>query len=307
MNSKHKNLRTYIQGDISQKQKETVQAHMSRIGFDSASTSDEMGYESRIQWSHITAKENVLEDSSQLPMHSHNFMEIFRYTSDSQVEYLIGTQRYLFQKGDIICVPPGTFHQVLHYEPRNVPCVRELIAVSPAFLEYAGWSDLPKEYYVLRATRERRDAFANLCSMCVEEANDRELYWQNMLSGYLQILLTMIVRSDHLSISAEKDGVFENVLAYIDGNINQKITLADTAKHFYTSERTITREFQKHLGISFHRYLTQRRLMIANNLLHTDLPLEEICRQVGYSDYPTFYRAFKKEYGVSPRQMKNDR
>lgn len=307
MNSKQKNMRTYIKGNISQKQKETVQAHMSRIGFDSTLTTGEMGYESRRSWNHITAKKAVLEDSNQLPMHSHNFLEIFRYTSDSQVEYLIGTHRYLFQKGDIICIPPGTFHQVLHYEPRDIPCVRELIGISPTFLEHAGWSDLPKEYYVLRATQERKEHFANLCGLCVEEANRQDPYWNNMLSGYVQLLLTMIVRSGNMSISAEEDGVFENVLAYIDANLSQKITLSDAAKHFFTSERTITREFQKNLGISFHRYLTQRRLMMANNLLRTGLSLEEICQRVGYSDYPTFYRAFKKEYGVSPRQMKNDR
>lgn len=307
MNSQSKRMRTFIQGNISQKQKESVHAHMSRIGFNSTNMTGDMGYESPQSWYPISASEVVLEDKSQLPMHSHNFMEIFRYISDSQVEYLIGTHRYLFQKGDIICVPPGTFHQVLHYEPRDIPCVRELIVVSPTYLELAGWEDLPKEYYVLRDTQERKDEFANLCSLCVREYQNQNLYWKNMLAGYLQVLLTMIVRSDHLSITAEKGGVFENVLAYIDSNLSRRITLSDTAKHFFTSERTITREFQKHLGISFHRYLTQRRLMQANNLLLTDMPLEEICRQVGYSDYPTFYRAFKKEYGMSPREMKNDR
>jgi len=128
-----------------------------------------------------------------------------------------------------------------------------------------------------------------------------------MISGAAQMLLTMIVRSSDLSIKAEKDGIFESVLAYVDENLNQKITLTETAQHFYTSERTVTREFQKNLGISFYRYVTQRRMLMAGNFIRTGIPLEEVCQKVGYSDYPTFYRAFKKEYGISPRQMKNDR
>ena len=93
----------------------------------------------------------------------------------------------------------------------------------------------------------------------------------------------------------------------MDENLNGKITLSETAQHFYTSERTITREFQKNLGISYYRYVTQRRMLMASNLIARDAPLEEVCQRIGYLDYPTFYRAFKKEYGISPRQMKNDR
>lgn len=296
------NMRTYIKGSISRKQQEAVQAHMDHLGFGSMGTLGE--YESARHWEHITAAWDVLGTSSQLPMHSHTFMEIFRYTSDSRVEYLIGTHRYLLQKGDIICIPPGTCHQVLRYEPETVPCVRDLIAISPSFLEYIGWNSPPDQYFLLRATDEKLTYLGELCATCVREYQAKESRWRDMLAGSIQILLAQIVRNSDLTIQAEDDGLFEKILTHIDNNLSQKITLSDTAQHFFISERSVSREFQKHLGISFYRYVTQRRMLMAQNLIFLEVPLEEICQRVGYGDYPTFYRAFKKEYGISPRQMK---
>jgi len=137
MKKQKSNMRTYIQGNISPKQQETVQAHMDYLKFDSMGNVENNAYISTSPGEQIGASVDILEPTSQLPMHSHSFMEIFRYTSDSRVEYLVGTHRYILQKGDIICIPPGTCHQVLRYEPEDTPCVRDLIGISPSFLEYA--------------------------------------------------------------------------------------------------------------------------------------------------------------------------
>ena len=295
-------MRTYLQGTVSQKQRETFQAHMDSLGFDSTTNPGE--FESAKYWQSVFAVQDVLARRNQLPMHSHTFMEIFQYISDSKVEYLIGTHRYILQKGDIVCVPPGTCHQVLRFEPEDVPCVRNLIGLTPTFLEYIGWNSQPNQYYLLRTADEKRRYLGHLCKMCIREAQQQEARWRDALSGYVQILLAQIVRNSDATITAETDGMFENLLTYIDSNLSQRITLVETARHFFISERTITREFQKHLGISFYRYVTQRRLLMAQNLIFNDMSMEDVCRKVGFADYPTFYRAFKKEYGISPRQMK---
>ena len=59
------------------------------------------------------------------------------------------------------------------------------------------------------------------------------------------------------------------------------------------------------MGLSLYHYITQRRLISAKNLISTGIPLEHVATQVGFSDYSTFYRAFKQEYGISPRQYRS--
>ena len=297
-------MRTYLRGSVSQQQQADFQAHMDRLGFGSTSAPGEFEASGK-KYAAVTAARDVLSRSSQLPMHSHTFMEIFQYVSDSRVEYLIGTNRYILRKGDIVCVPPGTCHQVLRYEPEDVPCVRNLIAVTPGFLETMGWSWQPGQYFLVRVSQDQQDPWLQMCRLCVEECKEKPPLWRSAVTGYAQVILTQILRNADASIKAEKAGIFEELLNYVDTHLSRKITLTETAQHFYISDRTVNREFQKNLGVSFYRYVTQRRLLMARNLIFSDIPLEEVCRRVGFADYPTFYRAFKKEYGLSPRQMRS--
>ena len=61
---------------------------------------------------------------------------------------------------------------------------------------------------------------------------------------------------------------------------------------------------RKKMGISFYRCVTQRRLISAKKLIESGMSLESTAELVGFSDYSSFFRAFKQEYGISPRQYK---
>ena len=103
-------------------------------------------------------------------------------------------------------------------------------------------------------------------------------------------------------LKAEKPDLLNKVLAYVEENLANKITLEETAKHFYVSVSTITQLFRQKMGTSFYHCVTQRRLISAKALIAEGKALEEVSRAVGFADYSSFYRAFKKEYGITPRQ-----
>ena len=93
-------------------------------------------------------------------------------------------------------------------------------------------------------------------------------------------------------------------MAYIEQHLSEKISLNDVSRHFYVSESTISQLFRKKMGVSFYRCVTQRRLISAKNLILQDVLLEDVALQTGFSDYSTFYRAFRGEFGISPRQYR---
>ena len=66
---------------------------------------------------------------------------------------------------------------------------------------------------------------------------------------------------------------------------------------------TITNLFNRHAGTSFYKFVTSLRLAEAKNLMAEGMPMEKIALRVGFGDYSTFYRAFKKEFSISPRQF----
>ena len=58
------------------------------------------------------------------------------------------------------------------------------------------------------------------------------------------------------------------------------------------------------MGVSFYHWVTQRRLIAAKLLIEEGKLLEEVAETVGFTDYSSFFRAFKQEFGISPRQYR---
>ena len=49
------------------------------------------------------------------------------------------------------------------------------------------------------------------------------------------------------------------------------------------------------------QYLTKKRLVLAKNLLRKGIPIHNIYQECGFQDYTSFFRTFKKEYGITPK------
>lgn len=105
-------------------------------------------------------------------------------------------------------------------------------------------------------------------------------------------------------MSAEAPELLDQVIAYVERHLGDKLSLTEIARRFYVSESTITQTFRKKMGDSFYHCVTQRRLIAAKNLIREGVSLEQVGQMVGFGDYSSFYRAFKQEYGISPRQYK---
>ena len=105
------------------------------------------------------------------------------------------------------------------------------------------------------------------------------------------------------TMQAEKPELLDRINGYIEEYYATHITIDDLARKFYVSNSTISHLFKQKMGVSLYRYITQRRLIAAKALIARKIPMEEISHMVGFVDYSTFYRAFKQEFGISPRQF----
>ena len=70
------------------------------------------------------------------------------------------------------------------------------------------------------------------------------------------------------------------------------------------SQSTLSKLFRSRLNESFYKYVTQRRLIAAKQLVDSGLSLNQASEQAGFCDYAAFYRAFRKEYRISPIQYR---
>ena len=103
--------------------------------------------------------------------------------------------------------------------------------------------------------------------------------------------------------------VVRQIIAEVKNNYQNDMNLKTLAYKYHMNTSYLGQIFQKEVGCPFSQYLNNVRNGIAKNLiLTTNLRINDIAREVGYSDTSYFYRKFKQSYGVSPaalREMKN--
>lgn len=290
---------------------QTISAHISAMGLDPNNFYQELEMASRFVDTHC----DTSYSNAHLQLHSHVFYELLYCCNNCDAEYLIGSERYRLKQGDIIFVPPGTSHRPLLPENATEPYHRYVLWLSPEFMTlYAGLFPTPltdgRAYTgMLRTAGTKWEQLGDLFRLGVLEAEQQNDGWEAAVIGNTITLLTKLKRATNdrtaNALKAEKPELLDRIMAFVEKNYARDISIGDIGKEFYVSSSTVSHLFKQKLGISFYRFVTQRRLIAAKNLIEQSIPLESVATQIGFQDYSGFYRAFKQEYGISPRQYKN--
>ncbi|SFF20685.1 Response regulator receiver domain-containing protein [Paenibacillus algorifonticola] len=94
---------------------------------------------------------------------------------------------------------------------------------------------------------------------------------------------------------------FKGILQYVDEHYREDLTISFLSEHFNVNANYISQLFRKEMGTTFTQYITALRMDYACRLLsETDLPINEVAEQSGYSDYFYFTRIFKRAKGTTP-------
>ncbi len=306
-----KKLSSQFRYSATQEDQDAVRDYLRTIGLDP----DNLYQELEMSNPYLQAHQDVSYSNAMVQLHSHTFYEVLCCRNTCGAEYLVGSERYRLQKGDIVFVPPGVSHRPLLPEAMTEPYVRDILWFSPEFITLmegifsrpgrpiAGYSSL------LRTANTHWEALGQLLRDAVTESERQRSGWESAVMGTAMVFLTRLKRAladEHATpMEAEKPELLDRAMAYIEKNLSGKVTLEDMARQLFVSKSTVTQTFRNRMGVSFHRCLTQRRLIAAKTLIAEGAAMEEIGRAVGFSDYSTFYRAFKQEYGISPRQYRS--
>jgi len=104
--------------------------------------------------------------------------------------------------------------------------------------------------------------------------------------------------------SADRKLIYD-ITSYINAHLSEEISLKKLESVFFLTPGYISQIFKKELGVHYLAYLTNLRIGQAKDLLmNTDRSIVDISESVGFKDYRTFTKVFKKLENVPPSQYR---
>ena len=250
---------------------------------------------------HISIKENPMAIINYLEKHlktftvkahKHNFWEIIYVTDGSGTIETADKQIIEYKKGETICIPP-------HLQHIN----NSSVGFKNIHLTIEDWTPPTQKPFLIPESNSSKD-FCFILKLAYRyfhqlPANHPiNLAYTNMIEVFLN---TLSQKSNSANLTQVIiDEIINN---YTDSafDLDQAYKLA----HF--SKEHIRKLFIKEHGISPSKFLLQKRLTLAKQLLSRKedgyLRINEIAETCGFDDQAYFCRVFKKETGLTPNEF----
>ena len=248
-------------------------------------------------------------------VHHHDFYEVY-YLLSGQVEYWVDGRIIRMLPGDLLLINPMELHRPI-IEPGQSNYERIVVWIDKEYLEGLDTKELrlsrcfdttcPGHTHLIRPEASERPALMARMAELVREFYSREFGSEMAVYGlFLQFMVQLNRLALHTDAQQEEteqlSPLVQNALNYINAHISQEMSLESIAGQFYISKYHLSHAFSREVGVSVYRYIMMRRLLMARQMLSDGESAGHVCRSCGFSDYTSFYRAFRSEYGISPRE-----
>ena len=260
---------------------------------------------------HLTDKK-----THEVEYHYHDFDKITIFIK-GKVTYMIEGKSYDLEPYDIVLVRHNDIHRLTVDNSQLYE--RIIIYISPNFMNAYKTDDYDLNLCFQRAEEEHSNV---LRIPSLEKSSlfrsisrlERSFSDQGYAAGlYRQLLFLEFMI--HLNRAASKNNLefldtdncnmkIVDILHYINEHITEDLSIDHIAEAFYVSKYYMMRLFKQETGYTMGNYITQKRLLLAKELILSGVPSTQACFDCGYKDYSTFSRAYRKLFGESPRETK---
>ena len=245
------------------------------------------------------------------------------FCESGRIQIHAGEQNYTLDQNSILYVPSGeayilgtheentrlvgiNFDFTYAHADKNVPispaAIREKYELSKQF-EKVSFSDLKcfESSFALHGQSE----LGTIIYRIFEEFTTARIFHSQTESAMLKQLLLLATRVLTLGADKAPQRTVNVVIAYIQEHYMENVSNADIGAALSFHPNYLNRLMIKHTGRSLHQYLLYYRLTKAiDRLQSTSFSIAEIAERSGFSDTGHFTKAFKKQFGSSPKSMR---
>lgn len=184
--------------------------------------------------------------------------------------------------------------------------LQELSSEEMNFMTY--FAHLPSECVSVTAENSLMMITKNLIADLAKKENTPELgdsiYRLGLLS-LIAVFLARAFRTPDKEVKKEpdmKEMLLDSLMFYIKEHITEEIPLARLEQEFNISQRHILREFKKGTGQTVHSYIIKTKLALCAKYIAEGMPINHVYTKAGFGGYNHFFRAFKKEFQMTPKE-----
>ena len=252
----------------------------------------------------------------EMEYHYHEFDKIVIFLSGT-ASYIVEGRSYFLQPWDVLLVSHHLIHKPV-IDP-NDPYERVVIYLDPGFIRSHSTKDADlsacfrlarrRQFALMRPEGEEREILKALVAELERALADKGFGCELLArTRFLQLMihLNRAMDRDHTDRdeqASRHDPKIERALSYINENLSEELSVETLAGQVYVSKYHFMRRFKEMTGCSVHQYITQKRLLAAARLLRTGVSAQNACARCGFQDYSTFQRAFRRQFGMTPRDI----
>lgn len=238
-------------------------------------------------------------------MHTHSVNEIF-YIISGDADYAVEGCIYRLRRGDIMIMRRHEAHCLKLRSSADYE--RITINFDPEVLIKMGLPEklfLPFENRALGThnhysasifnTDRYRYYLEKICEL--ENRNERQI---NYLLPLLDGLYEDFDKVKNQSVKPFA-GRGSEIISYITEHLYEPLSLDGICATVNMSKSQLNRVFRSATGSTVWKYITVKRLFRAKELIRAGVSPTDACTESGFNDYITFYRAYKKQFGIAPK------
>lgn len=243
---------------------------------------------------------------SNTQIHWHDYFEIEIFL-DGTAEYIYNQTKYSVKRGDAFLINLNDIHSISITDKITILNIR----FNNDFLNsvITDYISLNSSKFYTHFNEEEISEILSLAESFKQEEKNANIFYKIMLSNIVENIVMMIIRHCSTNQTAENiPSTVQNVVSHINYHYNQTLSLNECARKFSIAPDYLGKLFKKNIGISFNEYLNQTRINQACKLLMaTDMSVNEIAVESGYTSTEHFIYTFKKHLGTTPSKYRKSR
>lgn len=257
------------------------------------------------------------ENAQNFPLHLHDYLEVILFLHGN-IDYLVESKLYRINPADIVLIPKGYFHRPhilnsqLAYERIVVWMTNEALkelSTPEIDLMYCIRYISEKQYFLIPEQAPEnfliRTAMQQLAHLQTGDIYGKKL----LITGFLrEIILYSYQSALSPALSPQrivKSPLITAAVDYISHHLSDQITLESLSDRLFVSKYHLAHTFKHHMGVSLHQYIISKRMLLAKKLIARGQPFNTVCTDCGFNNYSNFFKVFKANVGLSPRDYLN--